>query len=232
MATAYQLHRKFPDHSILVIEKENLLAEHQTGRNSGVLHSGIYYKPGSLKAKNCRLGKLAMERFCSEYGINYELCGKVIVATSREETTRLQTIFERGQANGVNCQLISKERLKEIEPHAAGVGAIYVPECGIVNYRQVCEKLGSLLCENSNHQILTGEKVLQIEQGKTDLIVQSTNQEIHCKILNQLLGLTFRPYDKDEWAKPNSENHSFQGRVLFFIKACRKVLQSFNLSCT
>ena len=186
LATAYRLHRKFPDHSILVIEKENLLAEHQTGRNSGVLHSGIYYKPGSLKAKNCRLGKLPMERFCSEYGINYELCGKVIVATSREETTRLQTIFERGQANGVNCQLITKERLKEIEPHAAGVRAIHVPECGIVNYRQVCEKLGSLLCENSNHQILTGEKVLHIEQGKTDLIIQSTSQVNHTYALTKI----------------------------------------------
>ena len=111
LATAYRLSKRFPDKSITVIEKENRLAEHQTGRNSGVLHSGIYYKPGSLKAKNCRLGKVAMEQFCKEYGIDYELCGKVIVATTVAEVDRLQAIYERGQANGVNCELVSEDQL-------------------------------------------------------------------------------------------------------------------------
>ena len=109
-STAYRLSQKYPEKTIVVVEKGGL-AEHQTGRNSGVLHSGIYYKPGSLKAKNCRQGKLAMENFCKDHGIDYELCGKVIVATTENETERLQTIFEKGQANGVNCELISKERL-------------------------------------------------------------------------------------------------------------------------
>ena len=104
LATAFRLSRNFPDQSIVVIEKEEKLAEHQTGRNSGVLHSGIYYKPGSLKAKNCRLGKLAMERFCAEHGIDYELCGKVIVATQEDERDRLKGIYQRGQSNGVNCE--------------------------------------------------------------------------------------------------------------------------------
>ena len=139
---------------IVVVEKEKELAEHQTGRNSGVLHSGIYYKTGSLKAKNCRLGKLAMENFCKDHGINYELCGKVIVATTENETERLQTIFERGQANGVNCELISKERLKEIEPHAKGVAAVHVPECGIVNYRQVSNKLAATASLNIAEEII------------------------------------------------------------------------------
>ena len=218
LATAYRLNKKFPDQSVIVIEKENCLAEHQTGRNSGVLHSGIYYKPGSLKARNCRKGKLAMERFCSEYGIDYELCGKVIVATSEDETTRLQTIFERGQANGVNCQLITKERLKEIEPHTAGVRAIHVPECGIVNYRQVCEKLGSLLCENSNHQILTGEKVLHIEQGKTDLIIQSTSQEIHCKYLINCSGLHSDRLTKMSGQSSPAKIIPFKGEYFFLSK--------------
>ena len=100
LATAFRLSKKFSDQSILVIEKENCLAEHQTGRNSGVLHSGIYYKPGTLKAKNCRLGKLAMEQFCSENDIDYELCGKVIVATSEDESVRLHTILNAARQMG------------------------------------------------------------------------------------------------------------------------------------
>ena len=157
LATAYRLIKRFPGKSITVIEKENRLAEHQTGRNSGVLHSGIYYKPGSLKAKNCRLGKVAMEQFCKEHGIDYELCGKVIVATTEAEVDRLQAIYERGQANGVTCELVSKDQLMEIEPYANGVAAVHVPECGIVNYRQVCDKLGELLQQESNHQIFLGK---------------------------------------------------------------------------
>ena len=222
LATAFRPSKKFSDQSILVIEKENCLAEHQTGRNSGVLHSGIYYKPGTLKAKNCRLGKLAMEQFCSENDIDYELCGKVIVATSGDESFRLHTILKRGQANGVNCELISKERLKEIEPHASGVAAIHVPECGIVNYRQVCEKLGSLLCENSHHQILTGEKVLHIEQGKKGLIVQSTNQEIHCQYLINCSGLHSDRLTKMSGQKPTTKIIPFKGEYYFLSKHAEK----------
>ena len=179
LATAFRLSKHFPGQSIVVVEKEDKLAEHQTGRNSGVLHSGIYYKPGSLKAKNCRLGKLAMERFCGEHGIDYELCGKVIVATHEDEIDRLKAIYQRGQANGVNCELIPKDKLREIEPHAAGIAAIHVPECGIVNYRQVCERLGDLLTQEDRHQILLGEKVVGIEKGSWEIVVQTNNQSIN-----------------------------------------------------
>src|SRR5690349_24257500 len=115
LATGYQYLRRHPGASLVILEKEPELAQHQTGHNSGVLHSGIYYKPGSLKAKNCREGKLAMEAFCREEGVAFDICGKVIVALSEEELPRLDNIYERGQANGVGCEIISRERLLELE---------------------------------------------------------------------------------------------------------------------
>ena len=123
LATAYQITRQYPGRRVVVLEKEADLAHHQTGHNSGVLHTGIYYKPGSLKAVNCRAGKKAMEEFCAAEGIPFEICGKVIVAVDDSELPALERIFERGQANGVNCTKIDKARLAEIEPHAAGVSA-------------------------------------------------------------------------------------------------------------
>ena len=154
LATAYQLSQKFPKLSVAVIEKESSLAKHQTGHNSGVLHSGIYYKPGSLKAINCRQGKKAMEKFCKEQDIDFELCGKIIVALNDEEVPRMQNIFQRGQENGVNCKIISREEMLEIEPHVAGVQAIHVPECGIVNYKQVCIRLGEIIEEKEENQAI------------------------------------------------------------------------------
>src|SRR4051794_18570298 len=106
LATAWQITRRFEQASVIVLEKESRLAEHQTGRNSGVLHSGIYYKPGSLRAMNCRTGRQAMVDFCAEHGVPYDICGKVIVAVSQVELPNLQRIFERGQQNGVECSLI------------------------------------------------------------------------------------------------------------------------------
>ena len=118
------VHQSTPGQKDRHPEKESFLAKHQTGHNSGVLHSGIYYKPGSRKAINCRKGKLAMEEFCNENGIEHELCGKVIVALSEKEIPRMEKIYRRGQENGVNCEIIDRKRLLEIEPHAAGIRAI------------------------------------------------------------------------------------------------------------
>ena len=147
LSSAYKYQRRFPGSSCLVLEIEPELASHQTGRNSGVLHSGIYYKPGSLKAKNCREGKLAMEEFCRAEGVPFELCGKVIVALSEEELPRLDAIHERGQANGVRCEMIDRVRLLELEPHVAGLRALHVPETGIVDYPLVCVRLAERIRE-------------------------------------------------------------------------------------
>src|SRR6476659_1189669 len=125
LATAYNLTEQRPGLAVRIIEKEPDVGAHQTGHNSGVLHSGIYYRPGSLKAANCRAGKSAMERFCSEEGIPYDVCGKVIVALDEPERRRLEGLHERAAANGVRCERLSRERLREIEPHAAGVEALH-----------------------------------------------------------------------------------------------------------
>src|SRR5437868_7609491 len=114
LATAWQLTERYPRLRVLVLEKEAEVGEHQTGHNSGVLHSGIYYKPGSLKAVNCRKGKKAMEAFCQAESIPFDVCGKVIAAVSESDLPALERIFERGQANGVRCSMIDRERLTEL----------------------------------------------------------------------------------------------------------------------
>ncbi|HBL47330.1 MAG TPA: L-2-hydroxyglutarate oxidase, partial [Planctomycetaceae bacterium] len=136
LATGWQISRRFPGQSILILEKENQVAQHQTGHNSGVLHSGIYYKPGSLRAINCREGKRLMEEFCDAEEISWDQCGKVIVAVDEREFPALDRIYERGQLNGVHCEMIGEDRVKELEPHVAGIRGIHVPETGIVDYTQ------------------------------------------------------------------------------------------------
>ena len=189
LATAYQLSKKHPKLKLAVLEKETSLATHQTGHNSGVLHTGIYYKPGSLKAINCRNGKKAMEQFCKKEGIEHELCGKIIVALNDEEIPRMQNIFQRGQENGVNCKIISREEMLEIEPHVAGVQAIHVPECGIVNYKQVCLRLGEIIQEKEENKIFLGHQVTKIRNMATSLAVETDKQQIECKHLINCGGL-------------------------------------------
>ena len=189
LATAYQLSKKHPKLKLAVLEKETSLAKHQTGHNSGVLHTGIYYKPGSLKAINCRNGKQTMEQFCKKEGIEHELCGKIIVALNDEEIPRMQNIFQRGQENGVNCKIISREEMLEIEPHVAGVQAIHVPECGIVNYKQVCLRLGEIIQEKEENKIFLGQQVTKIRNMATSLVVETDKQQIECKHLINCGGL-------------------------------------------
>ncbi len=145
LATAMQLQSRFDDLKVTVVEAEPGVGLHQSGHNSGVLHSGIYYKPGSQKAINCRTGKAAMEAFCTETRIPWERCGKVVVATSEEELPRLQKISERATANGVIFERINADQLRKLEPSAAGVAALHVPETGIVNYLTVCRKMAKIV---------------------------------------------------------------------------------------
>lgn len=188
LATAYQLLRRFPGTSVVLLEKESCLAMHQTGHNSGVLHSGIYYRPGSLRALNCRSGKLAMEEFCREHDVPFDLCGKVIVAVDDAERERLRTIHERGRANGVHCEIIDQKRLWEIEPHTCGVEAIHVPEAGIVDYRRVSEKLGELI-RAAGGEILLNAEVTQIRRESSGAVVISSAAEVRCKCVITCGGL-------------------------------------------
>lgn len=188
LATAYHLTQRFPDLRITVLEKEQDVAAHQTGRNSGVLHSGIYYKPGSIKAKTCRLGKAAMEAFCDREGIRYDLCGKVIVATVERELPVLGSIYLRGQKNGVSCRMIEAEELREIEPHTAGIRAIHVPEAGIVDYKEVCLALKKRI-EEKNGAILTQFHVTDIQKTNEGHVLTSESNEVHATYIINCGGL-------------------------------------------
>ena len=210
LATAWRLRERYPDFRITLVEKEASLALHQTGRNSGVLHSGIYYKPGSLRATNCREGKKAMEAFCAKHGVAYELCGKVIVAVDESELTNLERIFERGQANGVTCEMIGEERLKELEPHVAGIQAIHVPEAGIVDYVGVCEKLGELL-RNSGAEIHLNTRVTGMRNRGDRTVVETTAGEFESRFVVNCTGLHCDRVTKLSGQKPEAKIVPFRG---------------------
>lgn len=188
LATAYRLQQRFPGKSVVVLEKEREVAMHQTGHNSGVLHSGIYYKPGSLRAINCRQGKLAMQEFCEREQIPFDLCGKVIVATSTAELPQLQRIYERGLANEINCRLIDAAEVKDLEPHVRAVKAIHVPEAGIVDYRQVCERLAQKVTD-AGGTILTQARMTAMYRRSSLMILASTAGEVEAKQVITCAGL-------------------------------------------
>jgi (S)-2-hydroxyglutarate dehydrogenase len=144
LATALQIKQQRPNLTVTVLEKENAVARHQTGHNSGVIHSGLYYKPGSLKALNCIRGYHMLIDFCETENIPYELCGKIVVATSHQQIPLLNNLYERGLQNGLTgLRRITPAEMREIEPHVAGVEGIQVPQTGIIDYTTVCENSGS-----------------------------------------------------------------------------------------
>ncbi len=172
LATAYNLTQRFPGKKVLILEKEAEVARHQTGRNSGVLHSGVYYQPGSLKAQNCLEGKRLMQEFCDRQGIPYALCGKVIVAVDESERSRLKAIYQRGRANGVRCTMVRPERLKELEPAVRGIEAIHVPEAGIVDYKQVSQGLVRCVVD-AGGQVVTNSRVNALRPNGAGVTVES-----------------------------------------------------------
>jgi (S)-2-hydroxyglutarate dehydrogenase len=189
LATAFKLLEKNPKLRICVIEKESKIAQHQTGHNSGVIHSGIYYKPGSLKAINCQQGYQQLLDFCNNYGIKYELCGKVIVATSEKEKGSLDNIYKRGIENGLKgIKKINAQEVKEIEPHVHCVEGIWVPQTGIIDYKDVSAKYAELI-EKLGGTIFLGEKVIKINTNKGEAIVETTKQEIKTKAVVNCCGL-------------------------------------------
>ncbi len=160
LSTGMAIYERFPNAKVVIIEKESVVAEHQTGHNSGVIHSGIYYKPGSFKARFARQGSKSMTEFCQTYGIDHDICGKVIVATKQEELSLLENLYQRGLQNELAIQKIGGDELKEIEPHVNGLGAIRVPQAGIVNYKQVSEKFAEIIQKHG------GEIHLKYKSGK------------------------------------------------------------------
>jgi L-2-hydroxyglutarate oxidase len=188
MATAMALNEQ-ADLSLLVVEAEDHLAAHQTGHNSGVIHSGIYYKPGSLKAKNCVEGRLAMYQFCEEHGIAHDRCGKLIVALTQEELPQLDNLEKRGIANGlVDIRRIPADEIKEFEPHASGVGGIHVPYTGIVDYKQVVETYATIV-KNGGGEIRTSARVMKVQANSSEFVLETPKGEVHTRHIINCGGL-------------------------------------------
>lgn len=190
LATAYQLSKKNHHLRILVLEKESDVAQHQTGHNSGVLHSGIYYKPGSLKAKNCVEGYRLMIDFCRTYGIRHEICGKIIVATEPHELPRLQALYERAVANGLSgVRKITLAQMRDREPHVQGVEGLLVPQTGIVDFTEVSAMLKRLLQEDGG-VFRFNEEVRGIQQQQDGShVVQTTKGEYSTRFIVSCAGL-------------------------------------------
>jgi L-2-hydroxyglutarate oxidase len=189
LASALKLKEANPKLKIAVLEKEEGLARHQTGHNSGVIHSGIYYKPGSLKAKNCVDGYNKLVRFCDEEEIPYELCGKVIVATHKDQLQTLNTVYERGAANGLKgLKKLVADEIKEYEPYVNGIQGIFVPQTGIIDYKLVTEKYAEKF-RHFGGEIFTGNKVTNIKKSERLLTVQTTNEEFTSSLVINCSGL-------------------------------------------
>ena len=188
LATAHQYLSERPEESVLVLEKESDLALHQTGRNSGVIHSGIYYAPGSMKAELAVAGRSAMVKFCEEQGIDYEVCGKVIVATRNDEIDRLRALRERADHNGLDAELIGSARLNEIEPHCAGLEALHIPSTGIVSYGAVCRALVSEI-EDRGGVIRYGSPVTTIEESSEGARVSTPTGDLIAGLVVNCAGL-------------------------------------------
>lgn len=189
LASGLKILEQKPGTKLLILEKENIVAKHQSGHNSGVIHSGIYYKPGSLKAQNCIHGYNLLVEFCAKENIPYEICGKVIVAVDESELPKLHDIYERGIANGLKgIRLIDKDELIEFEPHAGGIKAIHVPQTGIIDYRVVARKYAENI-RLAGGEILFNEKVTGVSLKNSTINIVTRNRSLTSKVFINCCGL-------------------------------------------
>lgn len=210
LAVAKTLSEQRPDLLITLVEKEPALARHQTGRNSGVIHSGIYYKPGSMKAELCRAGRESMVAFAKENGIAHDLCGKLIVATSDSEHGRLQALHDRGRDNGLDVSLVDPAEAREIEPHVSCVAAVKVPSTGVIDYVEVCEVLADQ-ARASGVDIRLGEKVVDIHPDGADHRVVTERGELRARFLVTCGGQYSDRLARQEGGDPNAQIVPFRG---------------------
>jgi (S)-2-hydroxyglutarate dehydrogenase len=211
LSAAYKLSKAFSDASILVLEKEDKVAAHQSGHNSGVIHSGIYYQPGSYKAKNCVDGRHQIVNFCRENGIKHDICGKVIVASNQQEVPRLLSIYNRGLENGIeDIKLIDDTELHEIEPYATGICAIHVPCAGIVDFPAVCEELARKLTDTGN-SVKFEHPVHGVCQANGSLFIQTPKKSFKTKHFINCTGLHSDRVARSAGVKPNIKIVPFRG---------------------
>jgi len=211
LAAAHRLLEESPSSRIAVIEKEAAVASHQTGHNSGVIHSGIYYRPGSSKARTCVRGSGLMKEFCRAHGIRFDECGKVVVALEEDELPRLEELHRRGTANGVpGLEMIGPERLREIEPHSAGMRALHVPGAAIIDYSEVARKLADLIRARGG-EVRTGTRVTGIREDGDALVVETSGGAWRTKYLISCAGLHSDRVARMEGGDPGTRIVPFRG---------------------
>lgn len=225
LASGMALGKRYPNARILVLEKESNWAYHQTGNNSGVIHSGIYYKPGSFKAKFCRDGSRTMVEFCQQYGIDYEVCGKVIVATEVGQLPLLESLYKRGLDNGLNVTKMSAEEVREIEPHVSCLAGIRVPTTGIVNYKQVCQKYADLI-KSQGGDLRLNTKVEKIRETSTGIVLETNNGTFETRFVINCAGLHSDRIAKLGQVDPQAKIVPFRGEYYELIPEKRYLVKT------
>lgn len=210
MATAMELSETVKG-SLVVIEAEDRLAAHQTGNNSGVIHSGLYYKPGSLKAINCTIGREQLYDFCQKHDIPHDRCGKIVVAVTADEVPKMDNLEERGKANGLKgIKRLSGEELKEYEPHVAGVAGLFIPDTGIVDFVRVTETYGEIFKKNGG-EIKLSTRLKKVEKRGGEIVLHTSNGEVLCKNLVNCGGLQSDRIAKMSGVNPGLKIVPFRG---------------------
>jgi len=226
LATTLALTETYPRARLLILDKEPRIASHQTGHNSGVIHSGAYYKPGSLKARLCVEGAKLMKRFCDEHGIHWEGCGKVIVATDEAELPRLQAIQERGTANGLTgLKRLSGDEVGQYEPHCRAVSALLVPETGIVDYGQVAERMAGLI-RDRGAEILTGARVSAIRRDGDGVALETASGAVRARYLINCAGLHSDRVAEMMGVRPEVRIIPFRGEYYMLKPKRRSLVQN------
>ena len=210
LSTAMTLGKTYPKAKIAVLEKESRWAFHQTGHNSGVIHSGVYYKPGGFKAKFCRAGNRSMVQFCQQHDIDYDICGKIIVAVEESELPQLENIYQRGLKNGLKVRKITASEVKEIEPHVRCLAALHVPSTGIVNYQQVSQKYADLI-RLQGGELYLNTKVVKIVSSSNLEILETTQGVFSSRFIINCAGLYSDRLAKLGRAKPEAKIVPFRG---------------------
>lgn len=226
LSSAMHLSRSFPKLRLLLVEKEESVGRHQSGHNSGVIHSGIYYKPGSLKARLCVEGAAAMCAFCEEHKIPYQVCGKVIVATSADEVPRLQSLLERGRANGIaGLKLLDREAVCELEPHCGGVAWLQVPGTGITDYEKVCQKYAELLSAQGG-TVHTSTEVKSIARDAGETVIETNRGSFHTRYVVNCAGLHSDRISRMAGETPAVEIIPFRGEYYDLVAERRHLVRS------
>jgi len=226
LATAYKLLEQKPELKLRILEKEKSIGLHQSGHNSGVIHSGIYYKPGSMKAKNCRRGVEELLLFCDKFNVQYDLCGKVIVAVNSEEVNRLDALYKRGLENGISdVRIVDSQELKDLEPHATGIKAIHVPSTGIINYTSVVDELAKQIIKRGG-EIKTKATVKGFVRKAGECIVNTQTYDYPTGLVINCAGLY-----SDKIAQLAGENSSisiipFRGEYYVLKSESRHLVNS------